>query len=66
MSLSEDLKRPADLIRSAGALEEVNPDRKGDDLRSLREAADRIIDTSSFTPHHLRQIVTSLYATQQG
>jgi UPF0042 nucleotide-binding protein len=32
----------------------------------LREAADRIIDTSSFTPHHLRQIVASLYATQQG
>jgi UPF0042 nucleotide-binding protein len=32
----------------------------------LREAADRIIDTSSFTPHHLRQIVTSLYATEQG
>jgi len=27
----------------------------------LKEAADRIIDTSTFTPHQLRQFVTSLY-----
>jgi RNase adapter protein RapZ len=32
----------------------------------LRDAADRIIDTSSFTPHQLRQIVISLYTTQTG
>lgn len=32
----------------------------------LKEAADRIIDTSSLTPHHLRQLVGSLYTIQTG
>lgn len=31
-------------------------------LLSLRESSDRIIETSSFTPHQLRHYVTSLYA----
>jgi UPF0042 nucleotide-binding protein len=35
-------------------------------LSLLREAADRIIDTSSFTPHQLRQFVTSLYGMKKG
>ena len=35
-------------------------------LALLREAADRIIDTSSFTPHQLRQFVISLYRVQKG
>ena len=35
-------------------------------LASLREAADRIVDTSSFTPHQLRQFVVSLYKMQGG
>jgi len=34
-------------------------------LSLLSENADRIIDTSSFTPHQLRQFVTSLYKTQK-
>jgi UPF0042 nucleotide-binding protein len=34
-------------------------------LSPLRENADRIIDTSSFTPHQLRQFITSLYLTQK-
>lgn len=34
-------------------------------LNVLRESADRIIDTSSFTPHQLRQYVSSLYQTQK-
>ena len=34
-------------------------------LSVLRENADRIIDTSSFTPHQLRQFVSSLYQTQK-
>ena len=34
-------------------------------LSLLRENADRIIDTSSFTPHQLRQFVSSLYQTQK-
>ncbi len=32
----------------------------------LKEGADRIIDTSSLTPHQLRQIVSSLYKIQTG
>jgi len=31
----------------------------------LRENADRIVDTSSFSPHQLRQFVTSLYKIQK-
>jgi UPF0042 nucleotide-binding protein len=34
-------------------------------LSLLSENADRIIDTSSFTPHQLRQFITSLYRTQK-
>lgn len=37
-----------------------------DRLSLLKEAADRIIDTSSFTPHQLRQLVTSRYRVQKG
>ena len=32
----------------------------------VKETADRIIDTSSFTPHQLRQFVTSLYREEKG
>lgn len=35
-------------------------------LSVLRDAADRIVDTSSFTPHQLRQFVTSLYGIPSG
>lgn len=31
-------------------------------LMPLRKEADRIIDTSSYTPHQLRQLITSLYS----
>jgi UPF0042 nucleotide-binding protein len=35
-------------------------------LFPLRNSADRIVDTSSFTPHQLRQFVTSLYKVKVG
>ncbi len=35
-------------------------------LSPLRNSADRIIDTSSFTPHQLRQFITSLYKVKVG
>jgi UPF0042 nucleotide-binding protein len=35
-------------------------------LSLLKEEADRIVDTSSYTPHQLRQFVTSLYRGQKG
>ena len=35
-------------------------------LSLLKEEADRIVDTSSYTPHQLRQFVTSLYRGRKG
>jgi RNase adapter protein RapZ len=35
-------------------------------LNVLREAADRIIDSSSFTPHQLREFITGFYSRQTG
>jgi len=35
-------------------------------LSLLKEEADRIVDTSSYTPHQQRQFVTSLYRGQKG
>lgn len=34
-------------------------------LSPLRENADRIVDTSSFTPHQLRQFITSIFITKK-
>ena len=46
-------------------IEEAIQTEKGR-LAPLREAADRIVDTSSFTPHQLRQFITSLYKIETG
>jgi UPF0042 nucleotide-binding protein len=46
-------------------IEEAIQTEKGR-LAPLREAADRIVDTSSFTPHQLRQFITSLHKIQTG
>ena len=35
-------------------------------LATLKEVADRVVDSSSFTPHQLRQLITSLYGLQTG
>lgn len=35
-------------------------------LSLLKDAADRIVDTSSFTPHQLRQFVKGLYGIKKG
>jgi len=35
-------------------------------LHPLKEAADRVIDTSSFTPHQLRQLVSSFFKVRTG
>jgi len=35
-------------------------------LAPLKEVADRVVDTSSFTPHQLRQLITSFYGLQTG
>jgi len=35
-------------------------------LAPLKDVADRVVDTSSFTPHQLRQLITSFYGLQTG
>jgi UPF0042 nucleotide-binding protein len=35
-------------------------------LSPLKEVADRVVDTSSFTPHQLRQLITTFYGIQTG
>lgn len=57
----KETRRPHPL---GGSIEKVIPIEKKR-LSVLRENADRIVDTSSFTPHQLRQFVTSLYAIQK-
>ncbi len=58
----KETRRPHPL---GGNIEEAIRIEK-DRLSLLKEAADRIIDTSSFTPHQLRQLVTSRYRVQKG
>lgn len=36
------------------------------DLSGLRDNADRVVDTSSFSPHQLRKTIFSLYGPQSG
>lgn len=58
----KETRRPHPL---GGNIEEAIQIEK-DRLSLLKEAADRIIDTSSFTPHQLRQLVSSRYRVQKG
>jgi UPF0042 nucleotide-binding protein len=58
----KETRRPHPL---GGDLEEaIRSERES--LASLRQNADRIIDTSSFSPHQLRKLISSLYTTQGG
>jgi UPF0042 nucleotide-binding protein len=58
----KETRRPHPL---GGNIEEAIQIEKGR-LSILKDVADRIVDTSSFTPHQLRQFVTSLYGIQKG
>jgi len=58
----KETRRPHPLEGNIGEAIQIEKER----LALLREAADRIIDTSSFTPHQLRQFVISLYKVQKG
>jgi UPF0042 nucleotide-binding protein len=58
----KETRRPHPL---GGNIEEAIQIEK-DRLSLLKEAADRIIDTSSFTPHQLRQLVASRYRAHKG
>jgi len=58
----KETRRPHPL---GGDIEEAIQAEK-EKLSPLRDAADRIVDTSSFTPHQLRQFVISLYGIPIG
>lgn len=58
----KETRRPHPL---AGSIEEAIQTEK-EMLAILKDVADRIIDTSSFTPHQLRHLVTSIYKVQTG
>jgi UPF0042 nucleotide-binding protein len=58
----KETRRPHPLGWNIEEAIQVEKDR----LSLLRDAADRIIDTSSFTPHQLRQLVTSRYMIKKG
>jgi RNase adapter protein RapZ len=58
----KETRRPHPL---GGNIEEAIRKEK-ERLFPLREYADRIVDTSSFTPHQLRQLVTSIYKFRIG
>lgn len=57
----KETRRPHPLVQGeASGLEEAITLEKGL-MNSMREGADRIVDTSSFTPHQLRQYISSVY-----
>jgi len=58
----KETRRPHPL---GGNIEEAIYNEK-ERLSILKDASDRIVDTSSLTPHQLRQLVTSLYGIQKG
>jgi UPF0042 nucleotide-binding protein len=57
-----ETRRPHPL---GGNIEQAIPVEK-ERLAPLREVADRVVDTSSFTPHQLRQMVTTFYGVRTG
>lgn len=57
----KETRRPHPLS-SSGRDIEMSIDKERGMLIPLRKEADRIIDTSSYTPHQLRHLITSLYS----
>lgn len=58
----KETRRPHPL---GGKIEEAIRAERGR-LSVLRERADRVIDTSSFSPHQLRELISSLYLPKAG
>ncbi len=59
-----ETRRPHPMSRSADTLEQsIRQEREA--LRPLRELADRIIDTSTFTAHHLRTFLKNAFDAEK-
>ena len=57
----KETRRPHPLVQGdVNSLEDAITQEKGL-LDPMREGSDRIVDTSSFTPHQLRQYISSVY-----
>ena len=56
----KETRRPHPLFFGSADID-MSIEKEKDMLQPLRKEADRIIDTSSYTPHQLRQLITSLY-----
>jgi UPF0042 nucleotide-binding protein len=57
----KETRRPHPLVRGeVGSLEEAIAMEKGL-MQSLREDADRVVDTSPFTPHQLREFISQVF-----
>ena len=57
----KETRRPHPLFSGSADIDQAIEKEK-DMLQPLRKDADRIIDTSSYTPHQLRHLITSLYS----
>jgi UPF0042 nucleotide-binding protein len=58
----KETRRPHPL--GGDLLEAIQSERES--LAVLRQNADRVIDTSSFSPHQLRHYISSLYSVKEG
>ena len=60
----KETRRPHPMItsKSAANIEEAIEEEKRQ-LTDLRESADKIVDTSNYTPHQLRQFIISAYGS---
>jgi UPF0042 nucleotide-binding protein len=58
----KETRRPHPL---GGELEDAIRKERAD-ISGLKDDADRVIDTSSFSPHQLRKMISSLYGPQSG
>ena len=57
----KETRRPHPLSSGSDDIDQAIEKEK-EMLQPLRKEADRIIDTSSYTPHQLRHLITSLYS----
>lgn len=61
----KETRRPHPLVSEDVRIEDAI-DMENGMLLPLRKASDRIIDTSSYTPHQLRHMIASLYKTSSS
>lgn len=57
----KETRRPHPLSSGSDDID-ASIEKEKDMLQPLRKEADRIIDTSSYTPHQLRHLITTLYS----